>query len=276
MCRTGNAGRLDQCLRHIDRFSWSNGSNQNGLAGDPTTAANGFLFFPSGLKAVSVNAANNTVEEIIHVTLTPAAGMHISSIDADFHGDESVLGNASAGYTATLDALNHGTSTHVSNTLSPADSTSQAAFNDNLSLNVPSNFGKVDLTLTASMHASSANDATALAEMKVMHFAVETAAGQVILLPAAIFTLPVGTAMVGWATRRMKLCAPERFHSQDFSDSPRVARRGAFHFDAKPFDRLEARRDHEKIFDSILTYRCCNLLRWLERSGCSAGDVLAA
>jgi hypothetical protein len=184
-------------------FTWSNGANDNGLAGDPVTGSNFFLFIPAGLKAVATNGGSDSVSETIRVTLTPAAGMRITSINADFHGDATVFGSGSAGYTATLDAMQNGGVSHVSNSLSPAPITTQGAFNDNLSLAVPTGFGPIDFSLLATMNAQAGQGATALSEMKVIHFSVETAP-QVVPLPAAIATFPIGAALVAFATRRMK------------------------------------------------------------------------
>lgn len=183
-------------------FTWSNGANDNGLAGDPVTGSNFFLFIPAGLKAVATNGGSDSVSETIRVTLTPAAGMRITSINADFHGDATVFGTGSAGYTATLDAMQHGGVSHVSNTLAPAPITTQGAFNDNLSLAVPAGFGPIDFSLLTTMNAQTSQNASALSEMKAIHFSVETA--QVVPVPAAIATFPIGAALVAFATRQMK------------------------------------------------------------------------
>src|SRR5689334_11819231 len=57
---SGNAGS----------YSWSDGMNDNGLAGDPVTVPGSFTFFPSGIKAESINGQGRIdAGDIIHVTL---------------------------------------------------------------------------------------------------------------------------------------------------------------------------------------------------------------
>jgi hypothetical protein len=187
-------------------FSWSGGANENGLAGSPITASNFFLFIPSGLKAVASNGGSDSVSEIIHVILTPAANLRITNISATFSGDESVFGTGSAGYTASLTGTRHGTSQMVSSALAPADTTTQAAFNDNLSLSIPQGYGAVDFQLLATMHANAGQGASAISEMKVIQFSVGTASVpmNIVPLPAAVVTFPIGAAVAGFATRRMK------------------------------------------------------------------------
>ena len=80
--------------------------------------------------------------------------------------------------------------------------TTQGAFNDNLSLAIPGGFGAIDLSLLTTMTAQAGQGSSAISEMKVIHFSVETA--QVVPLPAALATFPIGAALVAFATRRMK------------------------------------------------------------------------
>ncbi len=216
-------------------FSWSNGQNDNGLAGDPSQSGNMFSFFPSGLKASASNGGSDMVDETIHVTLTPVSGMHITDIKATFSGDESVLGGAipavvkpalqlppggSAGYSASLDAVMTSGGTHATSSISPPDVTSQNAFNDNLTLTIPSSLtGALNFTLHVEVHASSTGIAntdaitpdglvisgSAFSEMKVIQFKVDTApSGQAVPLPAAVLSAPFGAAIAAWASRRMK------------------------------------------------------------------------
>ncbi len=180
-------------------FTWSNGANDNGLAGDPNVASGTFGFFPS-LKAFTLNGADGSASEIIRVTLVPVAGMRISSLSANFFGDASVLGQGAAGYNATLDAAKHGTSTHVSTTLTPPDITTQGAINDHVARSVPNGYGTVDVSLAVNLHASGSNS---FSEMKVIQLNVETAPVNAVPLPAAVLTFPTGAAVAAYAKRRM-------------------------------------------------------------------------
>jgi hypothetical protein len=200
-------------------FSWSDGANDQGLAGDPIAVNGTFIFIPSGLKAVAVNGVTTTTGEVIHVTLIPDAGRRISNVSATFNGDATVINPGiqidqvitngvqsfgSAGYSATLDATKHGTATHASNTLTPPDITTQGTFNDNLALAIPNGFGVVDLALSIEMHAIAGQSGSSLSEMKVVNLSVETAPAQAVPLPAAIVTFPAGAAVAAIAMRRMK------------------------------------------------------------------------
>ena len=187
-------------------FSWSDGANDTGLAStSPFVIANVFTFTTSNFKAIALNGSNSTAGDIIHVTLIPAAGKRISSISASFLGDATVAGTGSAGVSATLDAVNHGTSDHVSNVLGVPDITTQGAFNDNLLLNIPANFGTIDLTLDASVHSTAANGSSALIEMKLLQLGVGTAmAAPVVPLPAAVLMSPGAALIAAYASRRMK------------------------------------------------------------------------
>jgi hypothetical protein len=221
-------------------FSWSNGQNDNGLAGDPTQSNNLFSFFPSGLKATASNGSSDMVDETIHVTLTPIAGMRITGIQATFSGDEDAFGGiapasniqpalvlptSSAGYSASLDAVKTTGGSHVTSSIAPPDTTTQNAFSDNLSLTIPQSLSNaINFTLHVEVHAATngfANTDTtdaihplgislpgssAFSEMKVIQFKVETAPSQnqVVPLPAAVLTAPFGAAVAAWASRRMK------------------------------------------------------------------------
>jgi hypothetical protein len=180
-------------------FSWTNGANDNGLAGDPIFNNGVYAFFPS-LKAVTMNGADGSASEVIHVTLIPAAGKRISSVSGDFFGDATAGDASSAGYTATLDAKKHGTSTHVSNTLTPPDITTQGVIADHMDLSVPNGYGKVDLSLSLDLHATGRS---ALAELKAIKLTVDTAPVNAVPLPAALFTFPGAAVVAAIAKRRM-------------------------------------------------------------------------
>ena len=180
-------------------FTFSNGANDNGLAGDPNIVGASFAFFPS-LKAMTFNGADGSASEVIRVSLVPAAGKRISGISADFFGDATVLDGGSAGYKATLDAQKHGTSTHATATLTPPDITTQGTIADHLDLAVPNGFGKVDLSLALDLHATGG---LSFSELKVVKFNVETAPVNAVPLPAALITFPAGAAVAAYAKRRM-------------------------------------------------------------------------
>jgi hypothetical protein len=180
-------------------FTWTNGANDNGLANDPLVSGSTFAFFPS-LKAFTINSAPGTAGDVIRVTLVPNAGQRISGISADFFGDTTVLGQGAAGYSATLDAQKHGTSTHATSALTPPDITDQGAIADHLNLVVPDGFGKVDLSLALDLHATGTD---AFTELKVVKFDVQTAPANVVPLPAAVVMAPAGAAVAAYAKRRM-------------------------------------------------------------------------
>ena len=180
-------------------FSWSDGANDNGLAGDPVFNNGVFAFFPS-LKAMTLNGADGSASEVIRVTLVPAAGRRISSVSGDFFGDATALEGGAAGYSATLDALKHGTGTHVSNTLTPPDITTQGAIADHLDLAVPNGFGTVDLALSIDLHATGRS---AFNEMKIIRLNVDTAPVNAVPLPAAVVMAPAGAIVAAIAKRRM-------------------------------------------------------------------------
>ena len=179
-------------------FSWSNGANDTGAANDPVISGNTFAFFPS-LKAFTINGADGSAMEVIRVELIPAAGKRISSISADIFGDATAQ-NGAAGYSATLDAMNHGTSSHVSNTLTPPDITTQGTIADHLDLAVPNGYGKVDVSFALNLHATGTN---AFNELKILHLNVDTAPINAVPLPAAIVMAPAGALVAGIAKRRM-------------------------------------------------------------------------
>jgi hypothetical protein len=185
-------------------FTYSNGSNENGLAGDPVVGSDFLGFFPSGLKAIALNGASNSASETIHVTLTPNAGLRITNITVIFNGDESVLGTASTGYFVGASATNHGTSQQVMQTFTSQELTTSGTISYINPLPIPLNYGAIDLDLFTTIHATAGQDASALSEMKVIEFVVNTGPGQVVPLPAALATFPIGAALVGFATRRMK------------------------------------------------------------------------
>jgi hypothetical protein len=180
-------------------FTWTNGANDNGAAGDPNVVGATFAFFPS-LKAFTVNGADGTASEVIRVTLVPAAGMRISHVSGDFFGDATVLGQGSAGYSATLDAQKHGTSTHATSTLTPPDITTQGSIADHLDLAVPKGFGTVDLSLALNLHAKGQ---LSFSELKVVNLNVATAPANAVPLPAAVLMAPSGALFAAYAKRRM-------------------------------------------------------------------------
>jgi hypothetical protein len=120
-------------------FSYSNGRDDHGLAGSPTTVGDGFQFTPVLLKADSSGGGTTGVLETIHVTITPNSGLRITGITAGITGDYSVLSAlqaADSGYQATLAAVKHGGGTPVTNAIAPPDFTTGAApISDGLTLN---------------------------------------------------------------------------------------------------------------------------------------------
>ena len=180
-------------------LSWTGGANDNGLAGDPNVVGGSFAFFPS-LKAFTLGSGTVTAGDVIRVTLVPDAGKRISAIHADFFGDATVLESGAAGYSATLDAKNHGTSAHVTNMLTPPDVTTEGTIADHLDLTVPNGYGKVDLSVALNLHASGQ---VAFSELKVVKFSVDTAPANVVPLPAAIVMAPAGALVAAIAKRRM-------------------------------------------------------------------------
>jgi hypothetical protein len=190
-------------------FSYSNGSDVNGIAGSPNTVNDGFQFTVDHFK-VDVSGGNSgTVGETINVTLTPKPGLRISSITANLTGDYSVLSTlqpAGVGYEADLQVAKHGSAgTVASNLVDPDDFTSGAApISDGFAVNIPSTVtGPIDLTFDANLHGGSLQASAATIELKFLQLGVTTAqAPPAVPLPAAVATFPLGAMVAGWARKR--------------------------------------------------------------------------
>ncbi|HEY7086759.1 MAG TPA: hypothetical protein VH518_01640 [Tepidisphaeraceae bacterium] len=75
-------------------FDWSNGSNDNGIFGDPVAVGDSLVFFPSNFKAHSANGVAGSISDKINVDIQMHVGVPLTQITVQELGDYGITGSA--------------------------------------------------------------------------------------------------------------------------------------------------------------------------------------
>jgi hypothetical protein len=186
-------------------YDFSAGQNSTGLAGGGILTSDGFLLNPQGFVASSSNGG--AASDISSVILSPKINRHIKSVTIHLSGDALILTSGFADLASSLTATQIGGNGSVTgNTTVSYDAAGFNLFDKTYTLNIPSTWDSLKLTLSNTLGALAGRESGSVIELKTLSMSVNTA----INAPAAI-PLPLGAlaaiptlALAGWKMRRAR------------------------------------------------------------------------